>query len=59
MMVTGKVDYLEVLQGSVQGALGLMESLADTPRWHTIQVLRNAVGLLHQSQGVLRAKSIS
>ena len=42
----GKGDYLGVLPGSVQGALGPPELLADAPGWRTLQVLCNAVGLL-------------
>ena len=48
----GKGDYLGVLPGSEQGALGPTESRANAPDWRTIQVLYNAAGLLHLVPGV-------
>ena len=53
MPALAKRDQLGVFPGSVQGALGPTESPADAPGWCAIEFLRNAVGLLHQSQGVL------
>ena len=49
----GKGDQLGVFPGSVQGALCPTESPVDAPGWCAIKVLRNVVGLLHQSQGIL------